>query len=771
MAATSPIAPVVDPYTDALLGNLKWASSTISFSFPAVSTAYSTSTETLSNFAALDSFQQNGARSAFSQYAAVANVTFVEQTGVNASTATIRMASTDAASTAYAYMPSTSALGGDVWFNNSGGWYDRPDRGDYAYSTFVHEIGHAIGLVHPHDHGNAADNMPSDRDSIEFSIMSYRSYVGAALTGYVNEIWGFAQSLMMYDIAAVQTIYGANYSVNNTDTVYSWDPGFAEVSINGSYRTVMDHNRIFQTIWDGGGTDTYDFSAYTTALKVDLEPGGWTTASVGQLAKLRYDGTQVARGNIANALQFDGDARSLIENAVGGGGNDVVKGNSAANYLRGRGGDDDVYGRAGDDTLWGGEGNDYVDGGAGTDVAVFGQASSFYSVYRDGIYWVVKDLGSPANDGTDYLIDVEILRMGGVDLNLSSLVPTIYGTSQANRISGTSGQDTIDGLAGDDDLYGNGGNDTLQGGAGNDFIDGGGGSDRATYGGNEGNYQLSRDGIYWVVKDLRSGAPDGTDYLVNVETLGFADGDVAPTVSPIQGDALANLLNGGGGDDFILGLAGNDDLYGKAGNDTLGGGAGNDYLDGGAGNDVATYSGDAEDYHTYRDGIYWVVRDLRSGSPDGTDYLVGTEYARFADRDIALTPPASTVVGNSAANVLSGTAQDDFIFGYAGNDDLYGKNGNDTLVGGAGNDYLDGGAGMDTAAYSGNAANYTVTTNGAYRVVQDLRDGSPDGTDYLISVEVLQFADNDTVLPAAAFDIPPPEADQMPDHVSSDWLL
>ena len=60
--------------------------------------------------------------------------------------------------------------------------------------------------------------MPVERDSMEYTVMSYRAYEGAALTGYVNETWGFAQSLMQLDIAAIQQMYGANFTTNSGAT-------------------------------------------------------------------------------------------------------------------------------------------------------------------------------------------------------------------------------------------------------------------------------------------------------------------------------------------------------------------------------------------------------------------------------------------------------------------------------------------------------------------------------------------------------------------------
>lgn len=349
LAAVTTFSRASDAYTDSLLGTYKWASGNLTYSFPGTASLYGNpygSNEPLNNFGALSASQQGAARAAFANFAAVANVTFTELTGSNAANATLRLASSDAPGTAWAYMPATAAEGGDVWFNKSSGAYSNPQLGNYAFTTFLHEIGHSLGLEHPHENG-----MPVDRDSMEFTVMSYRSYIGASTTtGYANETWGFAQTLMMYDIAAAQHLYGANFSTNSGNTVYSWSPTTGQTFINGVGQAMPGGNRILLTVWDGGGVDTYDFSNYTTNLSIDLRPGHWTTTSTTQLARLHFNGSKLADGNIANALQFNGDTRSLIENAIGGSGHDTIIGNAANNLLRGGAGNDTIYGGAGSDT-------------------------------------------------------------------------------------------------------------------------------------------------------------------------------------------------------------------------------------------------------------------------------------------------------------------------------------------------------------------------------------------------------------------------------------
>ena len=410
MPAVSSTTPTSDPYLNGLLGSYRWASGNISYSFPLTAVAYEVpygSNEPLSNFGPLNASQQAAARASLANYAAVANLVFSESTLVNAGFATLRFGLSDTPNTAWAYFPSPAAEGGDVWLNRSSGAYNNPVQGNYAYTTFLHEIGHALGLKHPHE-GTA---MPADRDFMEYTVMSYRSYAGqAANQGYVNETWGFAQSLMMYDIAAIQSMYGANFSTNSGNTTYSWSPTTGQMFINGVGQAAPGANKIFMTLWDGGGTDTYDFSNYSTNLSIDLRPGMWTTTSASQLVRLSYDGAHIAQGNIANSLLFNGDARSLVENAVGGGGNDTIIGNAADNTLRAG---------AGNDALQGLEGNDMLIGGEGTDTALFRGNLSQYTVSKVAGGITVRD-SVGFRDGFDTLQGIEFIRFADVTYDATS---------------------------------------------------------------------------------------------------------------------------------------------------------------------------------------------------------------------------------------------------------------------------------------------------------------------------------------------------------------
>ncbi len=395
MPAVSTYAPTGDAYLDGLLSGYKWGVSTLTFSFPSSASFYGSNygvNEPGRNFGAFSTTQQNAVKAILPMFSAVAKIGFSQVTETASVHGDIRYAKTDAMATAYGYYPATAQIGGDLWFNNSSKQYETPVKGNYAWLTFMHETGHALGLKHPHEANGSFKAMPSDRDSVEYTVMSYKGYAGASATaGYTNGATSYPQSLMMLDIAALQKLYGANYATNAGDTVYRWDPNTGQMSLNGVGQGAPAGNKIFLTIWDGGGADTYDFSNYTTGLKVNLNPGSWTTTSTTQLASLGSN--KVAVGNIANALLFNGSTASLIENIIGGSGADSLIGNAANNKITG------------------GKGNDTVDGGTGTDTfIVSGTQANYAWVQLLDKSWTVTDLRVLNGDGIDTLKNMEFLQ-------------------------------------------------------------------------------------------------------------------------------------------------------------------------------------------------------------------------------------------------------------------------------------------------------------------------------------------------------------------------
>ena len=218
--------------------------------------------------------------------------------------------------------PMGRIYGADIVMNHNhtnglGGW----GVGDYNSRLLMHELLHGLGLSHAGDYniGNATSyevDAAYFQDSTQYTIMSYW---GAANTGASHVAGGalqFAATPMLYDVAALQALYGANMATRAGDTVY----GFNNSSGRAAFDLQFDPSAVF-TIWDGGGRDTLDLSGYASASRIDLHDGGFSDAG----------------GMTANISIAFG---ALIENAVGGSGDDILIANAAQNRLSGGGGGD-----------------------------------------------------------------------------------------------------------------------------------------------------------------------------------------------------------------------------------------------------------------------------------------------------------------------------------------------------------------------------------------------------------------------------------------------
>ncbi len=316
----------------ALISGTEWQATSLTYSFPTLASHYSAQqpAEDLAGFSPFTAAQQAAITAMLPLISQVSQLTFQL---VAPGPANLRFAMNDQDGAAYAYYPTGGGPAGTAWFNKTS--FTDPEPGNYSWMGMLHETGHALGLKHGHE----SPAVSTEHDSLEYTVMTYRSYVGDPLTGgYSNEFGGYPQTLMMLDIAALQQMYGPNFGFNSGDTTYSWSASTGQMSINGVGQWVPAANRILLTVWDGGGTDTYNLSNYGNSVTIDLRPGEWSRTSSSQIANLG-DG-ELARGNIANALQYQDDPRSLIENAVGGSAGDTLIANEARNVLTGNGGAD-----------------------------------------------------------------------------------------------------------------------------------------------------------------------------------------------------------------------------------------------------------------------------------------------------------------------------------------------------------------------------------------------------------------------------------------------
>ena len=418
--------------------------------------------------------------SAMAAWSRVANIPmFVETTHYSA--ADIKIAGVDDYSYAGAmYFPGTNVRGSlDVspldyesylLLNTTADYVSaRPELGGghYGVRLALHELGHGLGIAHPHDDGHgstkvaergaAADEPVYDNE--RYTVMSYEK---GGWNQNVARIYGHAVTPMALDVRAIQGMYGAKSSYEGNTTYRLTDARSAALDLDGSDGTVVI-GRAFYTIWDTGGTDELIYSGSSRVLLnlnnasislshddriealVDLVQRGTVfDALPNEIKNYLTDPEYSAAGNIsaifdsAGNVQLGGysiasdahDADAKVEKGTGGSGDDVIVGNEGANVLTGNlgndfilgsAGDDAIYGGDGDDELGGGEGNDALDGGPGADTALFSDVYSNYDLTRNestGVVTVSHARGSRA-DGTDTLANIESARFRDVTVDLT----------------------------------------------------------------------------------------------------------------------------------------------------------------------------------------------------------------------------------------------------------------------------------------------------------------------------------------------------------------
>jgi len=367
------------------------------------------------------------------------------------------------------------------------------EKDNLSVDTLVHELLHTLGLAHPFEEGSGTTALPDvgdDRDAGKYglntsyyTIMSYGTDRPTAL-----EIHSSIEPPQVgtFDVAALQALYGANHTYNQTDSIYTMP------------ETLM-------TLWDGGGSDTIDFSTMVNDTSIDLRPADLVFGpNAGGYVSHGHPDESVGGYMIAHGV--------VIENAKAGAGNDTIRGNSTANAINGGKGADEIHLVA--DGVWGAgtyawnEGlsfdyralkglnrfEDSISGGEGSDTLLLTNGSDalffddFLSNWSTDHLSIVGDEASltgrfnllefiDAGDGDD-LVDLTSSRVGF----LTSI--------------------SVDGGLGNDTLWGGGENDTLIGGVGEDTLSGGNGNDTLTGGEGADVFEFSTHGGMDQITDL-----------------------------------------------------------------------------------------------------------------------------------------------------------------------------------------------------------------------------------------------------------------------------
>lgn len=418
---SSPTSPAPDTGylgTDALLAGVKWGgpvgtAATVTYSFPWTTDstavfsgpngqgAYSSVDENnATQHYGLNAAEQAMATAALQSWADVANVTFqkVDETGTNvgdiriAWTSATETTSTGGAAWGWAQYPNNYyPSGGDIWINTdqSGPNDTTGTAGAYNYMSLIHESGHALGLKHPFEGTNQFDATYATR---QYTLMAYQEAANSLVVTVAHNADGSysthsyyvePDTPMLYDVSAMQHLYGANMNYHSGDDVYTFAP----------------HTPFLRTIWDGGGNDTISVANFSAGCVIDLQQGHYSSITYipDSTTGLHWNtappqDTYHGVDNLAIAFGC------VIENATGGSGNDTLIGNDGNNRLTG------------------GAGSNALDGGAGVDTAVYTENYSAYVLKAGAGGYTVT-----ANDGsqTDSLTNIERLQFADVTLALT----------------------------------------------------------------------------------------------------------------------------------------------------------------------------------------------------------------------------------------------------------------------------------------------------------------------------------------------------------------
>jgi serralysin len=447
------------------------------------------------NISTLTAAEQNLARAALQEWSDIIGVHFQEvisggQIVFDHSEGSDGMIAATDANWSNGIITSAHVQISSSWVNSYG-----TGLNSYSFQTYIHEIGHALGLGHAGNYNNTA-SYPYDalfqNDAWSTSIMSYfdqHENTYFAGQGFSRD---YAVTPMGADILAMQTLYGLSTTTRVGDTTYGFNS-----NAGGVYNASLYPN-VAYTIFDNGGTDTLDFSGshYNQIINLNPETFSNVDGNTGNLT--------IARGVV-------------IENAIGGFVDDTLIGNSANNILDGRG---------------------------GTNTVSYATATTGVTVNM-----TIAGAQNTIGAGVDTLLNYSVL----VGSSFGDFLTSKSGSDVT--VNGGAGNDRIIGAGGGDHLFGDAGDDWFVSMSGND-ITGGLGFDTVDYSGMSHGITVK---LYAIGQDFGDGTFDQLDQIEQVVGTNFADHLYAYQAGDsLVGGGGDDILEGNAGPTKFTGGAGND---------------------------------------------------------------------------------------------------------------------------------------------------------------------------------------------------------------------
>jgi len=417
-----------------------------------------------------------------------------------------------------------------------------------------------------------------------------------------------------------------------------------------------------------------------------------------------YLGTELEQkvNVVPDGVELDGDGMvdiklaslDLLELKMAGGDDaiDALTWDRTSLKMFGGSGDDQISGGKLGDLISGGPGLNVLDGGEGIDL-LSEEVSFKYSKFNSYELKMLEDVPTFRSTG-DQLTESKVFEFEAVELKFDDAGYKMDASTWDQttlKLTGGAGADVFLGGLKADEISGLGGDDLLSGGAGLNKLDGGDGFDSL----------LETLNVSWTLGENKMVGSDGSvSEFTGIESakvlLGDGENKIDATDFPfpvvLDGGPGNDTLIGSKVGDILLGGDGADSVNGGDGDDTVSGGSGNDSILGGAGIDLLSEEGDVY-FRLTATSLSGLGKDVLSGIENA--FLKGGPSRNRIDA-AAFKMGQVTLFGLGGNDTLIGGDLLDLLFGGDGNDSLSGTRGDDGLFGGPGDDLLDGGQGRDS---------------------------------------------------------------------------